>query len=84
MSRVLITGGRRTGKSLSYLLSYALKHGWQAEKTRGGHLRFSKPGRPLIHTGSTPGDWRSAKNAMARLIRADRTASQQGDERHAV
>lgn len=83
MNRVIVTG-RHTGKTMFYLLSYAQQHGWKAEKTRGGHLRFSKPGRPLIHTGSTPSDWRSAKNALARLVRADHNASQQGDQRHAV
>jgi len=38
----------------------------------GGHLRFTKLGRPLIHTSSTPSDSRAFRNALAMLARADR------------
>jgi len=73
MSRlVLIIGGRRYGKRLQSLFLYAKEFGWTATKTNGGHLRFPKPGRPIIHTSSTPSDWRAVRNAVAMLARADR------------
>ncbi|MDA1406199.1 hypothetical protein IPC382_26920 [Pseudomonas aeruginosa] len=73
MSRlVLITGRRRYGKRLQALFLYAKELGWTATKTNGGHLRFTKPGRPIIHTSSTPSDWRAVRNAVAMLARADR------------
>lgn len=73
MSRiVLITGGRRCGKRLQALFLYAKEFGWTAAKTNGGHLRFIKPGRPIIHTSSTPSDWRAVRNALAMLAKADR------------
>lgn len=78
MSTALIAnGGRRVGKSLLPLLSYAIHNGWKASRTNGGHLRFSKPGRPIIHTCSTPSDWRSVRNALAMLARADRASVQE-------
>ncbi|MDH0894654.1 MULTISPECIES: type II toxin-antitoxin system HicA family toxin [unclassified Pseudomonas] len=70
------TGGRRCGralrKNLQPLLQYAKANGWTVGATKNGHLRFTKPGRPIIHTGSTPSDWRSLRNALAALARADR------------
>ncbi|WP_287031416.1 type II toxin-antitoxin system HicA family toxin [Pseudomonas sp. UBA6310] len=54
------------------LFQYAQTHGWSAAMTNGGHLRFTKPGRPIIHTSSTPSDWRAVDNAVAMLARADR------------
>ncbi|WP_051424516.1 type II toxin-antitoxin system HicA family toxin [Pseudomonas sp. URMO17WK12:I4] len=72
MRQVIITTGRRCGKSLLHLLIYAANNGWTARRTRGGHVRFQKPGRPLIHTSSTPSDWRAYRNALAMLVRADR------------
>ncbi|UYM63597.1 type II toxin-antitoxin system HicA family toxin [Pseudomonas aeruginosa] len=38
----------------------------------GGHLRFTKAERPVIHTSSTPSDRRAVRNAVAMLARADR------------
>jgi hypothetical protein len=73
MSRpILITGGRRCCKRLQALFLYAKEYGWTATKTNGGHLRFIKPGRPLIHTSSTPSDSRAFRNALAMLARPDR------------
>ena len=66
------TACRRTGKSLWMLLAYADDHGWTPQRTNGGHLRFTKPGRPIIHTSSTPSDRRAVRNALAMLVRADR------------
>ncbi|TBU78198.1 hypothetical protein [Phytopseudomonas daroniae] len=75
MSRVLfITGGRRCGKRLWPLFLYAKEFGWTVAKTNGGHLRITKPGRPIIHTSSTPSDRRAVHNALAMLVRADRAA----------
>lgn len=67
MTRQLITGGRRQGKSLWALFAYAAAHGWTPKRTNGGHLRFTKPGRPIIHTSSTPSDHRAVRNALAML-----------------
>lgn len=74
MSRsVVLQGGRRCGrgKNLLPLLLYARANGWKVVMTKGGHLRFTKPERPLIHTGSTPSDWRAVNNALSMLVRAD-------------
>nr|WP_231709091.1 type II toxin-antitoxin system HicA family toxin [Pseudomonas denitrificans (nom. rej.)] len=54
------------------LFLYAASCGWTISRTNGGHLRFTKPGRPIIHTSSTPSDWRAVRNAVAMLARADR------------
>jgi len=65
---------RRGGKKLQALFTYAAQFGWTISRTNGGHLRLSKPGRPFIHTSSTPSDWRAVRNALAMLARADRMA----------
>lgn len=73
MSRLVITtNGRRCGKNLCALFAYAKELDWAAAKTNGGHLRFTKPGRPIIHTSSTPSDYRAVRNTLAMLVRADR------------
>lgn len=72
MSQVVLTTGRRCGKSLLFLLVYAANNGWTARRTRGGHVRFQKPGCVPVFTSSTPSDWRSYRNALAMLVRADR------------
>ncbi|OLU22503.1 hypothetical protein BVH03_25120 [Pseudomonas sp. PA15(2017)] len=71
MSLYVLTG-HRCGKSLLALLVYAHNNGWQACRTRGGHVRFQKPGRPPVFTSSTPSDWRAYRNALAMLVRADK------------
>ncbi len=53
------------------------KSGWTPKRTNGGHLRFTKPGRPIIHTSSTPSDHRAVRNALAMLARADRYVVQE-------
>lgn len=72
MTRVVIHGGRRCGKSVFALFAYACTAGWSITRTRGGHLRFAKPGRAAIFTSSTPSDRRAYLNALAMLRRADR------------
>lgn len=75
MSRkAMVITGHRQGKSLVMLLVYAANNGWQARRTRGGHVRFQKPGRQPVFTSSTPSDWRAYRNALAMLVRADRAA----------
>lgn len=74
MTALFISGGRRVGKSIAELWVYARRSGWAVRFTNGGHLRFSKPGRPIIHTSSTPSDRRAYLNALAMLRRADRQA----------
>lgn len=71
---LVLQGGRRCGRSkgLFPLLQYAKSNGWTVSFTSGGHLRFTKPERPLIHTSSTPSDWRAGRNCLALLVKADR------------
>lgn len=71
MSRLVVSAGRRGGKRLWPLFNYAKQHGWLIAKTNGGHLRLTKPGRPIVHTSSTPSDWRAVRNAVSMLARAD-------------
>ncbi|MBF6616150.1 MAG: type II toxin-antitoxin system HicA family toxin [Candidimonas sp.] len=71
----LILHSRRSGKSMQPLFVYAAYNGWKTTRTNGGHLRFTKPGHPIIHTSSTPSDWRSVRNALAMLVRADRSGA---------
>ncbi|MDG9854153.1 type II toxin-antitoxin system HicA family toxin [Pseudomonas nitroreducens] len=73
MTAYLINAPRRPGKRLQALYTYAAMFGWAISRTNGGHLRFTKPGRPIIHTSSTPSDWRAPRNALAMLARAYRT-----------
>ncbi|SDI35769.1 hypothetical protein SAMN05216588_11586 [Pseudomonas flavescens] len=74
MSQIILSTGRRCGKSLLHLLVYAANNGWTARRTRGGHVRFQKPGCTPVFTSSTPSDWRAYRNALAMLVRADRSA----------
>lgn len=72
MTTHVLCSPRRGGKKLQALFIYAARFGWTISRTNGGHLRLSKPGRPFIHTSSTPSDWRAVRNAVAMLARADR------------
>ncbi|WP_273228726.1 type II toxin-antitoxin system HicA family toxin [Pseudomonas kuykendallii] len=67
-----VISGLRGGKRLLPLFLYAQANGWTIARTNGGHLRFTKPGRPIIHTSSTPSDCHAVANAVAMLARADR------------
>lgn len=66
----------RGHKRLKPLIDFAIREGWAVARTPGGHLKFTKQGLPPIYTGATAGDHRSDRNALARLRRADRIASQ--------
>ena len=70
----MATLSRRCGKGIWELRIYATDHGWQVSLTRGGHLRFTKPGRGPVFTSSTPSDRRAYLNALAMLRREDRSA----------
>ncbi|UAY97120.1 type II toxin-antitoxin system HicA family toxin [Dickeya dadantii] len=56
-------------KQLLPLIEYALKEGWEVERTSGGHLKFTKPGMPPIFTSSTASDYCAGRNARALLRR---------------
>lgn len=57
-------------KELRQLLREARRQGWRVERTKKGHYKLWPPdgGPPEILPG-TPSDWRSLKNAIARLRR---------------
>ncbi|WP_431819390.1 type II toxin-antitoxin system HicA family toxin [Burkholderia sp. F1] len=68
----------RGHKRLLPLIEFALSEGWTVSRTRGGHLRFVKPGLPPIYTSSTASDHRAGRNARAMLQRAQRNAVIEG------
>lgn len=54
-------------KAIRPAMEYAKELGYQASRTRGGHLRFTKPGRRSVITSSTPSDWRTTRNVISQL-----------------
>ena len=68
---------RCSTRALKRVVRYAVTHGWIVERTRGGHVRFIKPGCPPVFTGFSPSDARAEKNVLARLRRVQR---HEGDE----
>lgn len=66
------------GKGVERVVQYARDHGWHIQRTRGGHLRMTRPGLPPVFTSATPSDVRSQRNAIARLRRAQRQESTGG------
>ena len=51
------------------------KKGWRVARTKKNHFRLDSPdGREVVHTGGTPSDHRSLKNAKARVARVERAA----------
>lgn len=63
---------RCSTRALKRVVRYAVTHGWIVERTRGGHVRFIKPGCPPVFTGFSPSDARAEKNVQARLRRMER------------
>lgn len=57
--------------ALKRVVRFAVSHGWVVERTRGGHVRFTKPGCPPVFTGFSPSDARAERNVLARLRRVD-------------
>lgn len=51
--------------------------GFEVSRTKGGHLRFDKPGVGAVYFSSTPGDRRAILNGIAKLRRAVREQDQQ-------
>lgn len=73
---------RGTSGDIRRVMRYATDHDWTVQRTRGGHLKFSKPGRSPVFTSYTPSDGkRAALNAMAQLRRAERLRDAQGGHR---
>ncbi|QQC64380.1 hypothetical protein [Paraburkholderia ginsengisoli] len=64
----------RGHRKLRPLIEYALREGWDVERTAGGHLKFLKPGLPPIYTSATASDHRAIRNARAHLRRVARIA----------
>lgn len=60
----------RANETVRRLLEYAAEGGWTASHTRGGHLKFSRPGSKPVFCSSTCSDHRAFKNARADLRRA--------------
>lgn len=60
---------RCSTQAMKRVVRYAINHGWEVERTRGGHLRFNKAGCPPVFTGYSPSDVRAEKNVLARLRR---------------
>lgn len=67
---------RGSRESLRQLVEFAEANGWTVSRTRGGHIRFTKPGLGSIFTSSTASDYRTGLNAKARLRRAERALPQ--------
>nr|WP_298411616.1 hypothetical protein [uncultured Halomonas sp.] len=42
---------RGASRALIRVIHYAVDHGWNVEHTRGGHVRFIKPGCSPVITG---------------------------------
>lgn len=59
-------------KRLESLVHFAQRHKWRMERTRGGHIKLTKPGMPPIFTSFTPSDSRSQRNVIARMRRVQR------------
>jgi len=68
----------RGHKRLLPLIEFALSGGWQVSRTGGGHLKFTKESLPPIFTNSTASDYRSSRNAWARLGRATHNLTRGG------
>jgi hypothetical protein len=57
-------------KEMKRFIREAEDVGWRVEPTRSGHLAFYSPdGQNVIHTGSTPQDWRTYRNLRAEIQR---------------
>lgn len=63
---------RCSTRALKRVVRYAVDHGWDVERTSGGHVRFLKPGCPPVFTGFSPSDARAEKNVVARLRRVQK------------
>jgi hypothetical protein len=58
-----------TSKEVKQLLARAVAAGWKNLGVRRGHIRLEWTNGARITVPSTPSDWRSLRNATARLTR---------------
>lgn len=63
----------RGTKGIEKVIRYATSNNWKVSRTRGGHIRLTKPGCAAVFTSCTPSDsHRASLNAIAQLRRAER------------
>lgn len=62
----------RLSQDIRQLVEEAEALGFTMTKTRGGHLRFDRPGCQPVFSASTPGDRRTANNTLSQLRRSAR------------
>ena len=62
-------------EAVQKVVAFAAELGFTACRTKGDHIRFSKPGCRSVFFSSTPGDKRAHLNAMSSLRKADREAA---------
>lgn len=68
-------------KRAKEVIDWAEGRGWKATRTKKGHLRFEKPGHPVVFAASTPSDHRAEKNFRAMILRFERQVEEaQSDE----
>lgn len=61
LARKLARKLARGHKRLLPLIDHALNEGWEVYRTRGGHLKFTRPGLPAIYTGANASDHRERR-----------------------
>lgn len=71
---------RGARKAIQDLAEFAVLNGWIVQRTRGGHVKFSKGGCTPIYTSFSPSDYRAGLNARAQLRRAQ--GSSHAGEQH--
>lgn len=62
---------RGINEAVRRLIEQALSMGWDVERTRSNHLKFTKPGRRTWFTSGTPSDHRSMLAARSKLRKAE-------------
>ncbi|GEN23146.1 hypothetical protein HCU01_10950 [Halomonas cupida] len=65
---------KQYGKGVQKVVRFAEAHNWHIERTRGGHIKLTKPGMPPVFTSYSPSDARSQRNAIALLRRVQRSS----------
>lgn len=61
------TGNKRSQE----VIDGAERDGWHAEFTGGGHVKLTKPGRPAVYCGVSPGDKKAVDVVRRKLRRAE-------------
>lgn len=62
------TGNRRSQE----VIDEAERDGWTAEFTGGNHVKLTKPGKPAVYCGMSPGDKNAANIVRKKLRNAER------------